>query len=139
VVSSLPYFGTSRLFAETLSTACSVSSGLAPHQTSPDITAAPDGQTCGAYAGAFAQAVGGYIGNPDSMGDCNFCQYSVGQSFYAPLGISYSTRGRDLGIFVSLALSWHGQGQSADIQAAYTVFNILVLLLAARFLQYTKR
>jgi len=52
---------------------------------------APSGQTCGEYAGAFAEAVGGYLGNPDATGDCNFCQYSNGQAFYAPLDISYST------------------------------------------------
>jgi ABC-type multidrug transport system permease subunit len=99
---------------------------------------APSGQTCREYAGAFADAVGGYLGNPDATGDCNFCQYSNGQAFYAPLDISYSNvsvydertrrtctdpqRGRDLGIFL-----------------CYSIFNILVLLLAARYLSYTKR
>merc|ERR1712107_173211 len=76
---------------------------------------APTGQTCGDYAGAFATAVGGYIDNPGSQGDCNFCQYSVGQSFYASIGIDFSTRWRDLGIFV-----------------CSSVFNVLVPLLAAR-------
>lgn len=84
---------------------------------------APAGQTCGEYAGAFAQAVGGYLDNPNATGeDCNFCQYSVGQSFYTPLEIDFATRGRDIGIYV-----------------CYVVFNIFVLLLAARFLSYTKR
>lgn len=44
-------------------------------------------------------------------------QYSVGDSFLAGVGISFSTRGRDLGIFI-----------------CYIVFNALVTLLAARFL-----
>jgi hypothetical protein len=67
----------------------------------PNLLAAPDGQTCGDYAGAFAQAVGGYINNPGSTGDCQFCQYSVGDSFYRNLNITYDTRWRDFGIFVS--------------------------------------
>jgi ABC-type multidrug transport system permease subunit len=68
-------------------------------------TAAPSGQTCSSYAGAFASAVGGYINNPDSTGDCQFCQYSVGDSFYNNLEISFNTRWRDFGIFVSYHVS----------------------------------
>lgn len=83
---------------------------------------APNGQTCAEYAGAFASAVGGYIANGGSTGDCQFCQYSVGDSFYRNLDISYDTRWRDFGIFV-----------------CYSVFNILVLLVAARFLKWSKR
>jgi ABC-type multidrug transport system permease subunit len=65
--------------------------------------APPNGQTCGAYASAFATAVGGYINNPSAIAPatCEFCQYRVGQSFYTPLAISFDTRWRDLGIFVS--------------------------------------
>ncbi|WVQ86013.1 hypothetical protein IAT38_008181 [Cryptococcus sp. DSM 104549] len=83
---------------------------------------APSGQTCQAYAGAFATAVGGYLNNPDSTGDCQFCQYSVGESFYTPLEVEFSTRWRDFGIFI-----------------CYVVFNIMVLLVSARFLKWQKR
>jgi hypothetical protein len=44
-------------------------------------------------------------------------QYRVGDTFLAAVNISFSDRGRDLGIFI-----------------CYVVFNILVTLLAARFL-----
>jgi ABC-type multidrug transport system permease subunit len=71
------------------------------HQIYADQLAAPAGQTCGDYAGAFADAVGGYINNPGSEGDCQFCQYRVGDSFYNNLNITYDTRWRDFGIFVS--------------------------------------
>jgi ATP-binding cassette subfamily G (WHITE) protein 2 (SNQ2) len=78
------------------------------HHTVPHVIlihpASPAGQTCGEYAGAFAQAVGGYINNPDVAGDCQFCQYSVGDSFYRNLNITYDTRWRDFGIFVRLLL-----------------------------------
>lgn len=83
---------------------------------------APSGQTCQQWAGAFAEAVGGYINNPDSTGDCQFCQYRSGQAFFVPLEISFSTRWRDFGIFI-----------------CYVVFNILVLLIAARFLKWQRR
>lgn len=63
---------------------------------------APSGQTCAQWAGEYAQLVGGYLNNPESTGDCQFCQYSVGDSFYIPLELSYDNRVRDLFILVSL-------------------------------------
>lgn len=87
-----------------------------------NIFSPPGGTTCGDYAGAFATAVGGYINNPTSTASCQFCQYSVGQSFYAGLNMSYDQRWRNFGIFV-----------------CYTVFNIGLLLVAARFLKWSKR
>ncbi|OCF78442.1 ATP-binding cassette transporter [Kwoniella mangroviensis CBS 8886] len=87
-----------------------------------NIFSPPAGQTCAEYAGAYADAVGGYINNMDATSDCQFCQYRVGQSFFAPLEISFSTRGRDIGIMI-----------------AFTAFNIIVLLLAARFLKWQRR
>jgi hypothetical protein len=109
----------------TQSTTCSVRPFSPFLFSSPhaDDAAAPSGQSCGDYAGAFAEAVGGYLGNPNAIGEqCQFCQYSVGQSFYAPLSIDFALRGRDIGIYI-----------------CYIVFNSLCLLLAARFLSYTKR
>ncbi|ODN86072.1 ATP-binding cassette transporter [Cryptococcus wingfieldii CBS 7118] len=83
---------------------------------------APSGQTCSDYAGAYATAVGGYLNNPDSTGDCQFCQYRTGEAFFTPLEIEFGTRWRDFGIFI-----------------CYVVFNILVLLVAARFLKWQRR
>lgn len=39
----------------------------------------PTGQTCGAYANAFATAVGGYINNPSAIAPamCEFCQVTL--------------------------------------------------------------
>jgi ATP-binding cassette subfamily G (WHITE) protein 2 (SNQ2) len=62
----------------------------------------PSGQTCGQWAGAFATAVGGYINNENATDTCQFCQYSVGDSFYAGLNISYDDRWRNFGVFVSV-------------------------------------
>jgi hypothetical protein len=78
------------------------------------VLAAPAGQTCGDYAGAFAEAVGGYLNNPGSEGDCQFCQYRVGDSFYNNLNITYDTRWRDFGIFVSASTDNCGRFDNAD-------------------------
>ncbi|KAL7421564.1 ATP-binding cassette transporter snq2 [Cryptotrichosporon argae] len=82
----------------------------------------PAGQTCYEWAGAYAAYAGGYLGNPNATDSCQYCQYSSGQAFFAGLEISFSNRWRDLGIFI-----------------AYVVFNVLVLLVAARFLKWQKR
>lgn len=52
------------------------------------------------------------------------CQYSVGDQFFEPLGIKFSERGRDIGIYV-----------------AYCVFNCFLTILGTRFLtfRYSKR
>jgi ABC-type multidrug transport system permease subunit len=42
--------------------------------------------------------------------------------FFSSLNISYDDRWRNFGIFL-----------------CYSVFNVIILLLAARFLKYTKR
>ncbi len=95
----------------------------------------PNGQTCAQWAGDYATLVGGYLANPDATGTCNFCeycymvanaatlilgiigQYASGNTFLAGVNINFSDRGRDLGIFV-----------------CYVVFNCMVTLMAARFL-----
>jgi hypothetical protein len=104
----------------------------------------PAGQTCAQYAGAFADAVGGYIENGDATDMCNFCQYRYGQAFFAPLQLNFGDRWRDFGIFVSVScrlrvgdanmVGGGGYALSADVQVAFVAFNILVLLVAARFL-----
>lgn len=52
------------------------------------------------------------------------CQYAVGDTFYVPLTISYSERGAYVGYYV-----------------CYLVSNIIITILAARFLtfRYSKR
>ncbi|GFZ48255.1 hypothetical protein JCM24511_06003 [Saitozyma sp. JCM 24511] len=82
----------------------------------------PSGQTCGQYANGFANAVGGYINNPNATDECQYCQYSVGDSFFASLNMDFSERGEAIGVFV-----------------CFLVFNIIVLLVAARFLKWSKR
>lgn len=67
----------------------------------------PEGQTCGDFAGAFANASMATLYNPEANKDCQFCQFSVGDIYLAALNISYDDRWRNFGFLV-----------------IYTVFNI---------------
>jgi ABC-type multidrug transport system permease subunit len=87
------------------------------HRFSP-----PSGQTCAEWAGKFADVMGAYLNNPNATSDCEYCQYRNGQAFFAGLSIKFENRWRDVGIFI-----------------AYIAFNIIVLLIAARFLRWQKR
>lgn len=57
----------------------------------------PPGQDCQAYAGAFAQRVGGYV---EAMQDgrCGFCQYATGDAFAASFNVFPRYIWRDFGI-----------------------------------------
>ena len=66
----------------------------------------PANMTCGAYMAPFFEAGGsGYIANNDSMSDCGYCAYAVGDQFYEPLNLSFDNRWRDLGIYMSFIAS----------------------------------
>lgn len=43
--------------------------------------AAPNGSTCEEYAGEWLRDATGYLLNPDSTGDCNYCRYSEGEEY----------------------------------------------------------
>lgn len=77
---------------------------------------APAGQTCGEYMKAFFAAGGaGYIVD-NSTSDCQYCAYEVGDQFYERLGISFSHRWRDLGIFL-----------------AFFGSNLIIMILAVKY------
>ncbi|KAJ6623061.1 ABC-2 type transporter-domain-containing protein [Mycena sp. CBHHK59/15] len=82
----------------------------------------PSGQTCNEWAQDFVNVAGGYLDNGDDTSGCRYCTYAVGDQFYTPLGISYSHRWRDAFIFL-----------------AYVGFNIIVTVIASRYLRYSKR
>ncbi|BGP56642.1 ATP-binding cassette transporter snq2 [Rhodotorula sphaerocarpa] len=84
----------------------------------------PSGQNCESWLGPFITNAGGYITDPSATADCQYCQYAVGDTFYVPLTISYSERGAYVGYYV-----------------CYLVSNIIITILAARFLtfRYSKR
>ena len=82
----------------------------------------PAGQTCGEYAKAFLETAIGYVANPNSTSNCGYCQFSVGDGYLATLEFSWSDRWKELGIFASFIGS-----------------NLIILALAARYLNYAKR
>ncbi|KAG0325998.1 hypothetical protein BGZ99_010292 [Dissophora globulifera] len=82
----------------------------------------PAGQTCGAYIANFLETAPGYVNNPDASADCQYCQYSVGQEFYAKLNMSFGHRWRNLGF-----------------ACMYLVANIVIIMLGVRFYKAAKR
>jgi ATP-binding cassette subfamily G (WHITE) protein 2 (SNQ2) len=44
------------------------------------VFAAPPGQTCDSYAGAYASQAGGYV-MTQADGMCGYCQYATGDAF----------------------------------------------------------
>lgn len=77
----------------------------------------PVGQTCRQWAEPFISAFGGYLDNPDATDACRYCQYSVGDQFYAPLNIDYDKRWRDVWIlfcYFSTSLSFSLVVYNAD-------------------------
>ncbi|KAJ7897281.1 pleiotropic drug resistance ABC transporter [Mycena olivaceomarginata] len=82
----------------------------------------PANSTCAQWAQDFVNVAGGYLDNGDDTTNCRYCTYSVGDEFFTPLGISYSHRWRDAFIFL-----------------AFVGFNIILTIIASRFLRYAKR
>ena len=66
---------------------------------------APPGQTCSAYAGAFAASSGGYLLNPGATSDCQYCPYATGNDYLATLNIKASDKWRNFGIFLAFVIS----------------------------------
>lgn len=69
----------------------------------------------------FAAGGAGYLAN-NQTSDCSYCAYSVGDQFYEPLGISFSTRWRDFGIFT-----------------AFIGSNLILLFIGSRYLNFNRR
>ncbi|CCG82129.1 putative ABC transporter [Taphrina deformans PYCC 5710] len=71
-----------------------------------------NGQTCQQYAGLFVRTVGGYLNDPTTTGECEYCQYANGDEYTAGLQVYWGHRWRNYGIF------W-----------AYILFNIFLIFL----------
>lgn len=56
-----------------------------------------DGMTCGQYLGAYTEAAGGNLLNPDSTSDCKYCTVKSTNTFLASVSASYSHRWRNFG------------------------------------------
>ncbi|KAF2125515.1 hypothetical protein P153DRAFT_400322 [Dothidotthia symphoricarpi CBS 119687] len=83
---------------------------------------APQGQDCGSYMGDFfSSGAPGYLLN-NATDACRYCAYKIGDEFYTPLGYEFNHRWRDLGIF-----------------AAFIASNLIILFLAAKYLNFNRR
>ncbi|KAI9599431.1 hypothetical protein BDF19DRAFT_428693 [Syncephalis fuscata] len=65
----------------------------------------PPGQTCGAYMARFLAANTGYIDNPSARSDCRYCQYRVGDEFYAAYDWSFVHRWRNFCIIIGFIVA----------------------------------
>lgn len=72
----------------------------------------PSGQTCAEYAGTFVSTIGGYLNNPTSTTECQYCSYATGDEYTATLEVYWDHRWRDYGIF------W-----------AYVIFNVIMIFI----------
>ncbi|KAF2734360.1 ABC transporter [Polyplosphaeria fusca] len=83
---------------------------------------APRGEDCGTYMSDFFGAgAPGYLLN-NATDFCQYCAYKVGDQFYEPLGYDFKNRWRDFGIFT-----------------AFIGSNLIILFLAARYLNFNRR
>lgn len=82
----------------------------------------PPGQTCSTWGQDFVHNFGGYIDNLNDTAACRYCQYAVGDQYFLPLNIRFSQRWRDAFILLS-----------------YVGFNLIVTIVASRFLRYARR
>ncbi|OQO11651.1 hypothetical protein B0A48_03378 [Cryoendolithus antarcticus] len=58
----------------------------------------PAGQTCQQYMGAYISAAGGKLSDPGSTTECSYCALTVADQYLASVGISWTTRWRNLGL-----------------------------------------
>lgn len=65
----------------------------------------PAGQTCDSYAGAFANATGGYLLDPGATAGCQYCSLSSGDQYLAQLNVAAGDKWRDFGIFLAFVIS----------------------------------
>ncbi|PNS15082.1 Brefeldin A resistance protein [Sphaceloma murrayae] len=64
----------------------------------------PQGQTCGTYAGQFAQSAGGYLVDNQAT-ECEYCPLSNGDQYLSQLNLSAGDRWPYLGVFVLFVFS----------------------------------
>ncbi|KAF2415856.1 ATP-binding cassette transporter ABC2 [Tothia fuscella] len=82
----------------------------------------PLNQTCGEYMNAFFESGGpGYLVD-SSTSNCEYCAYKSGRQFYEPLSYRFDKRWEDLGRL-----------------AVYVGSSLIILLVAARYINYNKR
>ncbi|CDM36387.1 hypothetical protein DTO013E5_6833 [Penicillium roqueforti] len=69
-------------------------------QSEVSIFYAANGTTCGQYAKDFLEIATGYLVNPTSTAECQYCRYRDGQSYYQQYGYEFAHRHRNIGVFI---------------------------------------
>ncbi|KAH3675589.1 hypothetical protein WICMUC_002678 [Wickerhamomyces mucosus] len=66
------------------------------------------GLTCGDYLSSYIAAAGtGYVNNPDATSACQFCSVSTSDAYLKLISLSYSRKGRNMGVFVAyIFINW---------------------------------
>ncbi|GMF05786.1 unnamed protein product [Ambrosiozyma monospora] len=70
-----------------------------------------EGLTCGEYLEGYFKNAPGYVANPDDYSNCGVCPYAFGDDYMKTVGMSYSHRWRNIGLY-----------------CAYIVFNVFAML-----------
>lgn len=82
----------------------------------------PPNESCGSWAQGYVDRVGGYVANPNDTTNCGYCTYRTGEEFYAPLGMSFGDRGRNIGILI-----------------AFIAFNTVATIAFTKYLRFSNR
>ncbi|KAL2695855.1 hypothetical protein AAEP93_003155 [Penicillium crustosum] len=61
---------------------------------------AVNGTSCGQYAQDFLKTATGYLLNPESTMECQYCRYRDGQSYFQQYGYEFAHRHRNIGVFI---------------------------------------
>jgi len=82
----------------------------------------PPNQTCAQYMGSYLETAGGYLTNPGSKSNCQYCAFRTTDEYLlATVNIVYSHRWRDLGLF-----------------CAYVTVNVCAIYTFSYLLRYKK-
>jgi ATP-binding cassette subfamily G (WHITE) protein 2 (PDR) len=59
---------------------------------------APQNESCAEYMRDYMSAAGGYLRDPQAMGECQYCQMDSTNQFLVRINASWDTRWRDFGL-----------------------------------------
>ncbi|KAK7677291.1 ABC_PDR_domain2 protein [Cerrena zonata] len=63
-----------------------------------------NGQTCGEYMKNYMLVAGGYLVDSSAKDSCEFCTVASTDVYLKGIGADYTTRGRDVGIFIAFII-----------------------------------
>ncbi|KAJ5215363.1 ABC transporter [Penicillium cinerascens] len=96
------YYKVSPLFYMNEGVVVDVLHDLPLHCTDSEVSVfqPPNSTTCYQYAASFLQNATGFLVNPNSTANCEYCPYKNGQAYYTQYDYSYGHRGRNVAVFI---------------------------------------